>query len=161
MFPVSLVFLMRDKLKHDKDFTLRVADNTPAVSGYAIGLGRVGARAITIPSSSTPDAVLNACFEAFVQNVPLLVDGEGARAGACLGGWDDGEKIVLEPSEVVADRKMALAIAAERGEEAIYDLAAGETIYVSDAASLAQQIRQELALAQDNPLHPWHTEEVL
>lgn len=46
------------------------------------------------------------------------------------GSWRDGDSIVLDVVQVIGERAAAVALGRQRGEEAIFDLANGETIYV-------------------------------
>lgn len=54
--------------------------------------------------------------------------------GHYLGAWIDHEtdNVYLDVSQLEMSRDRAIWIARQRGELAIYDLAAGETIYVDD-----------------------------
>ena len=48
-----------------------------------------------------------------------------------LGVWIDRQpRVYLDVVEVITDRPRALGLAKQRGEQAVYDLDTGETIYV-------------------------------
>jgi hypothetical protein len=51
-----------------------------------------------------------------------------------FGAWLDGGRLYLDVSERVADESSALAKAADRNELAIYDVANGASVYVSQSA---------------------------
>ena len=51
--------------------------------------------------------------------------------GFQLGVWIDRQpRVYLDVVELITDRPRALGLAKQRGEQAVYDLDAGETIYV-------------------------------
>jgi hypothetical protein len=59
------------------------------------------------------------------------------RAEVYVGGWVEEDehgvkKLVLDISENWADLEDAMVIARQRGERAIYDVTAGESLYVKD-----------------------------
>lgn len=51
--------------------------------------------------------------------------------GYMLGVWIDRQpRVYLDVVEVISDRPRAIGLAVQRGEQAVYDLDANETIYV-------------------------------
>ena len=54
-----------------------------------------------------------------------------AKPGHHVGVWIDRQpRVYLDVVEVIRDRPRALGLAVQRGERAVYDLDANETIYV-------------------------------
>ena len=150
---VRSFLLMKQLLQRDRGLALNAESGAQVTTGFAVGLGRAGAVAVTIPASASNAEIEAALIEVIVRNASTLVRG----GSVCLGGWNDGEKIVLEPSEVIADLSDALLRGATLGEEAVYALPERRTIYVA----AADRVRAEMARAASDPLHPWHEEEVL
>lgn len=50
--------------------------------------------------------------------------------GKFLGTWIDGDDLYIELSEYVPNKEIAMNLARERGELAIFDIANGESIYL-------------------------------
>lgn len=115
------------RLQNDSGFTLS-QELEDVRSGFAVGLGRAGAQSVTFSwPFATPEQVIRALAELVIVNATVLAK----NPNACLGGWiNERGECVLEPSAVYADRDEAMRFAAEKGEEAIYDLAAGAEIKV-------------------------------
>lgn len=66
-------------------------------------------------------------LDATIQSYAALVPD-----GYLLGLWLDRQpRVYLDVVEVIADRPRALGLAAQRGEQAVYDLDTSETIYVN------------------------------
>ncbi len=67
--------------------------------------------------------------------IPSLVAYLGTNAdvlaGRCLGTWVHDGKVYLDVAEVVSTREEALTLGRERGEIAVYDLAASEEVEVA------------------------------
>jgi hypothetical protein len=115
---------MLDRLERDGGFTINPTDLEPVKCGFAIGLGRAGGTCVIAETVAGRQA---ACEAAYDENLPLLL----GDPRVMLGGWvDEAGRAHLEPSAVYGDREEAIRMGRMLGEEAIYDLGAGETIYV-------------------------------
>lgn len=67
-------------------------------------------------------------LEAYAASIPYVTAFNPERM---LGVWiDRTPRVYLDVVEVITDRPRALGLAKQRGEQAVYDLDAGETIYV-------------------------------
>jgi hypothetical protein len=67
--------------------------------------------------------------EKFVDKWLTQHENDIAKAGF-IGGWHDTEhgEVVLDPVENIQDRDKAVALGAERNQQAIWDVKAGEEI---------------------------------
>jgi hypothetical protein len=94
-------------------------------SGYMVGLGTgVGLPAAVLPLSAarTPAAVAT---------VRAVMDA-GSVAGYHVGTWVHDGMIYVERAAMFADLRLALRVAADRGERSIWDNANGREIPASD-----------------------------
>jgi hypothetical protein len=55
-----------------------------------------------------------------------------AQTGAYLGAWVDDGYLVLDVVSVLPERNVALNLARDNGERAIFDLATGSTLWTAD-----------------------------
>lgn len=108
----------------DGGWTLALNGEDVPTVGYVVG-----------GDPALPERVLSGWDDVPGLATLTVVDSYMARASVLgrsyTGGWvrDDGA-LVLDTPTILADRQEALSLARERGEEAIYSLADGETIYV-------------------------------
>lgn len=112
----------------DGGFSVRPNTGRPVRTGYAVSVHPECERQIS--GTVTVDDLC-----AF-----MIVNADAlAEPGAVLGGWRDPASGVayLDVSRVVAHRFVALQLAAEYGQLAVYDFAAGQSIPVADAGPLA------------------------
>lgn len=122
-----MVELMLAALEKDGGFTLSARDGQPVKQGYSVGLGRAGSVCIQVAMRNGEDTVRAALVQALRENEGL--DYKAALFPVAIGGWVDGQGIAhLEPAMVLRSREQAIAFGRHFGEEAIYDLGAGETI---------------------------------
>ena len=101
--------------------TVRVSDQLDRLpeSGYFVGNGTQG---LVCPTEMVSRAIILGAV------VHLHTD---ARF---IGWWTDGDRFYLEPSDWVASEVEALALARERGELAIFDIARQADIRVQPDA---------------------------
>ncbi|WP_327396993.1 hypothetical protein [Streptomyces phaeochromogenes] len=99
-------------------FTVRFnADETltPAASGFAVSA--------TDEQWSVPSAVPFADFAAAIERLHALYPTANA-----MGGWVDGQRLHLDPVEIIDDLAKAEFLGRLRNQIAIYDLSASEEI---------------------------------
>ncbi|WP_405956925.1 hypothetical protein [Streptomyces phaeochromogenes] len=99
-------------------FTVRFnADETltPAASGFAVSA--------TDEQWSVPSAVPFADFAAAIERLHALYPTANA-----MGGWVDGQRLYLDPVEIIDDLAKAEFLGRLRNQIAIYDLSASEEI---------------------------------
>ncbi|MEV4033716.1 hypothetical protein [Streptomyces umbrinus] len=97
-------------------FTVRFnADGTltPAASGFAVSA--------TDEQWSVPSALSFADFAAAIERLHALYP-------TAMGGWVDGQRLYLDPVEIIDDRAKAEFLGRLRNQIAIYDLSASEEI---------------------------------
>ncbi len=112
-------------------FSVSLAGDAP-VAGFMVALG--GRHTHVYPAgdlrseaklAADIDAMLRAERETF------------ARPGMYLGGWVNGGKLWLEPSENIASREDAVRAGQERDQIAIWDVERGEEIGTGGTGSVA------------------------
>ncbi|MCX4561697.1 hypothetical protein OHA02_36670 [Streptomyces phaeochromogenes] len=99
-------------------FTVRFnADETltPAASGFAVSA--------TDEQWSVPSAVPFANFATAIERLHALYPTANA-----MGGWVDGQRLYLDPVEIIDDLAKAEFLGRLRNQIAIYDLSASEEI---------------------------------
>lgn len=97
------------------DPTASTLEPVEYTDGYAVGLA-VGTAA-TLDRRATPETVART-----LRNV--MREFEAAHVGA----WVDDGRVHIDPVRVLTDRDLALRVARERGQRAIYSFATGEVI---------------------------------
>lgn len=97
-------------------FDLVVGAPATRTSGYYVG-GADNVEAITFPVGGPAD------WEAAVSKVV-------AARSAYVGVWEDGGVYYVDATERVEDRRLALKLARERGELAVWDIAGETSIYL-------------------------------
>ena len=109
---------LTDGIRTDAGATVDVNGSAGPASGYMVGVPGYG---ITLPLSSfTLDDVA-----AWVTDTRRHI----ATADATyLGAWVDGDTVYLDVSQRFNDRGVALIVASQRDELAIWDVAAGAEI---------------------------------
>jgi hypothetical protein len=83
--------------------------------GYAVGL--VSGTPVILSASGPVE-----CLDKYVRHIA------GEYAAPFVGTWLNGDRIHIDPVEYVNDRERAIGLGRVRGQAAIYDFAAGESI---------------------------------
>jgi hypothetical protein len=102
------------------------------------GAGPVGGYMVALPGHERVIRVWSPDSRRAVEQVTLYVldhwSDVAPDPALYFGAWLDNGRLYLDVSERVATRELALAKAAHRNELAIYDVANGASVYVSQNA---------------------------
>lgn len=118
-------YLTLAQAAYDGGFTVDL-DGNPVTNGYAVAVPGYELRGYLKPGTPTLSGIAGWIEGYVVDNGAALR--EPARY---LGAWRDGADIVLDVVEIFASRNCAIAAAANRGEQAIYDLGIGQEIRIN------------------------------
>ena len=130
--PFPDVDKLRDALFDADGFTADVYDLVTFSSGYGVSLAGEESRLPERLVRERPD-VLNTLAAYYIEVCR-------ERSGVYFGAWRDGGNVYFDLTEVFYDCEQALEKAERRGQKAIYDYAAGESIFLQpilDAAEVA------------------------
>jgi hypothetical protein len=102
------------------------AGQADPTTGYVVANGR---------DEQTTDLAKFAARWEIEQYIGAYVDAHRsalAQTGAYLGAWIDDGYLVLDVVSVLPERNVALNLARDNGERAIFNLSTGETLWTAD-----------------------------
>lgn len=108
-----------EQLKNNGGFSYNINTHDSPTSGYMVSLQ--GCEEVYYSEDITEDTIPGYITRYAKQ---LLIP------GSYLGGWVDGETVYLDVSINIDDLQDALALARDNDQLAIFDLQAGESIYL-------------------------------
>lgn len=126
--------------------TVSVVAKPDPTSGYVVANGR---DETTSDLDGTPDTIAR---ETVARLIGAYVESHRsalAQTGAYLGAWVDDGYLVLDVVNVLPERNVALNLARERGERAIFDLSAGETLWTHKFFTVAGPYARPLLDSSD------------
>ena len=111
--------------------TIRIADYPDAIIipkvGYAVANGSQGIQLLVPRPEFRNDPDFTEAFDNVVDKALVYFPKIGAKF---LGTWIDDHKMFIEPVRVIKTKDYATGLADGLGEKAVYDLAAGKSIFL-------------------------------
>lgn len=139
---------VRQIAKHGGATESLVAGVETPTSGYAVSIpGREAINHLLLDGEHRTDAITESVYNYALDNKHWL-----AQPGFYLGAWLDGDRLVLDVTQVTPELGQAVTAGVQRDQDAIYNLATGGELWLK---------RKHLTTLSDEQIKVWELLDVI